>query len=450
MTAPGRLAQLFRPGTAQLAVVVFLALLVRLGILLTLTHPEAARGVFSFPTGSDEADYHHLATNLAQRGAYTLTAEGPPTAKRPPGMILPIALLYKIFGASPWWAVAWVLLCSLLLIPVAGGLARITDGRPAAIWVAWLLAAFLPTLLFTAAGIWSDPPALFFTLLSLRLLLEALPRAQPGRFFAAGLALAAAYLNRPSVGLVIALLGLLIAWQSARRRDVRPLLALVMATSLPILAWGLRNHLVLGEFFLGNTESTAALWGSNNPISAGLEPPVVTEFNGFDLLAEQASGAWKGSWIPLRYITDEAPQQGEEMARHHRHQQRVAAFIRHHPGAFLELMAHKVWRIFSAEPMPPSVLAEAPRKRLLKRLVTLAERWLILLLGGWGVWCLFRHRHPHLLLYGLYLLGGLAVVVIAYVNARIFLPVTGVLIVPAAVGAAEILNRFNLSGGSDL
>ena len=442
MSAPGPFAHLLRPGAAQLAVVMLLALLVRLAVLVAVAHPEVTTGAFAFPAGSDEADYHQMATHLAERGVYQLTASGPPTAKRPPGMILPIALLYKLFGPSPWWAVAWVLLCSLLLVPVAGELARATDGRPAAVLTARLLAAFLPTLLFTSAGIWSDPPALLFTLLSLLLLLRSLPRLDAGKLFAAGLALAAAYLNRPSAGLVIALVGLLIAWYGFRGRHLRPLVAFGLAAGLPILAWGLRNSHTFGEFFVGNTESTAALWGANNPVSAGLEPPALATVNGIDLYAEQASGAFKGSWIPLSYITGDVPPEGDEMGRHHQYQAQVKEFVRGHPGAFLDLVAHKVLRIFTAEPMPPSVLAESPKKRLLKRLVTLGERWLVLLLGGAGLWCLYRRGHPHLLPYLLYALGGLAVVVIAYVNARIFLPVTGALIAPAAVGMAEIVDRL--------
>lgn len=443
MTAKGRLAHLLYPGTAQLAVILVLALLVRLAFLVAIAHPEATSGAFSFPTGSDEADYHQMAIHLAESGVYKLQADGPPTAKRPPGMILPMALLYKLLGPSPWWAVTWVVCCSLLIIPVAGELARITDGRPAAILAARLLAAFLPTLLFTSAGIWSDPPALLFTLLSLLILLRALPKPDVGRLLLAGLALAAAYLNRPSAGLVIALVALLLAWHAVHGRNLRPWVAFLFAAGLPILAWGLRNHHVFGEFFLGNTESTAALWGSNNPVSAGLQPPALDEINGIDLRAEQASGAWKGSWIPLHYIPGgEAPPGTPELERHHWYQQQVRTFVRQHPWAFIDLVAHKVLRIFTAEPMPPSVLAEAPKKRLLKRLVTLAERWLVLLLGGWGLWYLGRQRHPHLPPYGIYLLGGLAVVVIAYVNARIFLPVTGALLVPAAVGVAEMFERL--------
>jgi hypothetical protein len=91
--------------------------------------------------------------------------------------------------------------------------------------------------------------------------------------------------------------------------------------------------------------------------------------------------------------------------------------------------------------MAPSILAEGPRKRLLKRLVTFAERWFILIFGGVGMLLLLRSQPKLFWYFGLYLAGSSAVLFVAYSNARIFLPVTGVLIVPAALAIAEIWNR---------
>ena len=433
-----------RRGMALL-LAMLLALAARLVFLLTMAHPEAARGEFHFPIGSDEADYHRMAQYLAEDGVYRLTPDGPPTAKRPPGMILPMALAYAVFGPSPFWGLAWVMLCSLLLVPLVGALAEQLDPRPEAVVMGWLLAACLPTLLFTSAGIWSEPPALLFSLLALYLVVRVRQEETPGRtldLLLAGTALGFGYLVRPAVGPVIALLFLLFVGEALYyRRGRAAVLAFALAAAVPIVAWGVRNQLVFGEFFLGNTESTAALYGANNPVSAGIEPPALDSVNGFDLHAEQASGAFEGSWIPLTYLSTVPPDDLSEMERHRFFQQAVKDFVVKHPLEFAELVVHKLLRVVTAEPLPPSILAESPNRRRLKHLVTFGERWFVLLLGGAGLAILLRRRDPRLVPYLLFLAGSFAVVVIAYVNARIFLPVTGVLLAPAAVVLGRGLSR---------
>jgi 4-amino-4-deoxy-L-arabinose transferase-like glycosyltransferase len=364
---------------------------------------------------------------------------------RPPGMILPIALAYFLFGPSPFWGLAWVLLGSLLLVPLVGALAEQLDPRPEAVVMGWLLAAFLPTLLFTSAGIWSEPPSLFFSLLALYLVVRARRVETPGRttdLLLAGAALGFGYLVRPAVGPVIALLLLLFAGEALyHRRGRAAVMAFALAVALPIAAWGVRNYLVFGELFFGNTESTAALYGANNPVSAGIELPAIDSANGVDLHAEQASGAFEGSWIPLTYLHHVPPDGLSEMERHRFFKEAVKDFVVEHPGEFAELVAHKLMRVLTAEPMPPSILAESPGRRRLKHLVTLGERWFVLLFGGAGLVMLLRRRDPRLVPYLLFLAGSFAVVVIAYVNARIFLPVTGVLLAPAAVSLGRVLHR---------
>lgn len=427
------------------AVLVLLALLVRLGFFLVVAHPEARQGAFHLLDETDEIDYHRLASTLVETGKYRLFAEGPPTAKRPPGMILPLAALYALFAPSPWLAWLWVLLCALLLVPLLGRMTHQVGGSPRAVVLAMAITALLPTLVFTAGGIWSEPPSLLFTLLALHLLLRAEQRPTGNSRLWAGLSLAMAFLNRPSVGLVIGLLGLWLLWRAwhstARKAALRDLVLFTLVTALPILAWGGRNWWTLGEPFLGNTESTAALWGSNNAVTAGLQPPAIDTFNGVDLHQEAASGAYLGTWVPPYYVADDIPTDLDEMALHHWFEAQTRDFIRRHPGAYLKLVGHKLRRTLTAEPMPPSVLGESPTKRRAKHGVALGERWFLLLFGTLGLVQLWRRRRLAAQYYLLFLLGSLPVVIIAYVNARIFLPVSALLIVPTALCLDGLLER---------
>jgi 4-amino-4-deoxy-L-arabinose transferase-like glycosyltransferase len=365
-------------------------------------------------------------------------------------LVLPVAALYAVFGPAPVLAVGYVLLCSLAVVPVAGALAWASSRRRWASVLAMGLAALLPTLVFTASGLWSEPPALLLTLVSLLLLVRSEGRFdRVGTAALAGLALAVAYLNRPSVGLVIALV---FAWLvvdglfvTRRWRESLPRAAVfALVAALPILAWGARNQRALGGFYLGNTESTAALWGSNNPVTAGLEPPALARVGEYDLEREAAEGRYLGSWVPLSYLEGEAPSRpggAAELERHRRQQRRVREFVFEHPWAWLRLLGYKGWRILTAEPMAPSILGEDPGMRRLKRVVTFAERWFVLLAGGYGMALLARRRPRHAILYGIYAAAGLAVVFLAYPNARIFLPVSVALLPPAAVALAELGER---------
>ncbi len=425
--------------------ILVLALLARLGFLLTVAHPELRSGQFFFPDGSDEADYHQLAVQLVERGVYALSADGPATAKRTPGLPLAMAGLYVLGGPDPRLAVLWVLLGSLGVVAMAGLLTRQLGAGPRAGALAMLGAALLPTLVFTSAGIWSEPPALFLALLGLYFYQEAFLRdveRSEAPLALAGLALAASYLHRASIGPVIVLLGLHASSLAWRRRQVRPLAVFVLLTALPILAWGARNQTVFGHWMLGNTESSAALWGANNPVTAGLEAPVPGPDGTYDRSREAAAGAYRGSWIPLSYLPVQAPPGISEIERQRWFSEQVRGFVREHPGAFLGLLVGKALRVLTAEPLAPSILGESPSRRRLKWAVAFVERWFLLLFGGWGLLSLARQKHPLLPTYGSFLLGSLAVVGIAYVNARIFLPVSILLLLPAALACDRLGARL--------
>ncbi len=437
----------------RLLLFVLLALGVRIIFLVFFAHPEILGGALEPRDDTDEGDYHQLASHLAESGRYSLSLEGPSTAIRPPGTVLPIAALYKLFGPSPGLGVAYVLLCSLVLVVAIGALAQEIDKTPFVVNAAMLIAALLPTAVFTSAGIWSDTPGMLFSLLALLLLLVSRRLGGSRALVAvAGSSLGLAYLNRPSVALLIALLSVLLLVEHRPRLCFRRSIVFAATAATPIVLWGLWNLSTLGSFFIGNTQSTVTLLQANNVVTAGIAPPAIGEAHGMDLYAEYGSGAYRGSWIPLAYFAPDNPWSNRslpEMAAESWLRAEVSTFVREHPLAALRLIAYKGLRILTAEPTPVSVLRESTRKRQLKRLVTFAERWFLILAGVPGLIILWRRQRGTTLYLLLYLATGLTVALVAYPNARILFPVSVALIVPAAVALAEAARRLGFNDSLD-
>ena len=91
-----------------------IALLLRLVAVATIGHSEVLRGDFELK--NDESSYHRPAVTLANEGCYCWAPGGRPTAYRPPGIILPLAALYRLFKPAPEIALGYVLLCGLALV----------------------------------------------------------------------------------------------------------------------------------------------------------------------------------------------------------------------------------------------------------------------------------------------------------------------------------------------
>lgn len=415
-----------------------LALAARLAALLVVGHPEMLRGdlVLAF----DEPTYHRLAKTLATTGRYSMLPGEPPTAFRPPGAILPMAFLYLLFGPSPWVAVAYVLLCSLAIVAVVRGIAMLTtDDRR--VWdMATLVAAVMPTLLWTTTGIWSDTPATLAGLASLLLVLWAVRRPRGwATWVAIGLCGSVAYLIRSSALLTWPIL-LVSAWMlNERTTRVARTAAVLAALVIPVLPWGIRNGIVMGEFLTSATVAGQTLWGANNPVTAGLALPAVRTFQGFDLHEEARAGNYLGAWIPPAYApgTETIPAEAGEMERHDRYVDLTRRFLLENPTAALRLAAYKAVRIVSGESTAPSISGHVGRTAGVKRLLTSGERVALLLFGLSGLWLLFRQGNPTVGWYAGFLVAGLAHVFIVYVNARFLLPVTTVLLVPAAAALVE-------------
>lgn len=168
-----------------LAACVCLAIAVRIAGFLIVGHPEIPRGQLSF--WADEASFHDIAKAVATTGAYSREPGGPATAFRPPGATLPLAALYYVLRPTPYVAFAYVMLCGVAVVLITYRLASVTCGDERVAVAAALLAALLPTQVFTSTGIWSEPQAMCLTLLVLYLLIRddaVAPTGENGRWSA--------------------------------------------------------------------------------------------------------------------------------------------------------------------------------------------------------------------------------------------------------------------------
>ncbi|HVM95610.1 MAG TPA: hypothetical protein VMT89_04440 [Candidatus Acidoferrales bacterium] len=418
----------------RVAIALFiLALVLRLLAVIALGHREILDGQFELK--NDESSYHRPAIALLTDGCYCWAPGGQPTAYRPPGIILPLAALYWVLRPDPRIALGYVLLCSLALVAVVRGLAGATSDDRRVVDAATLFAAVMPTLLWTSSGIWSDIPALLFTLLTLWLVVGGSGRSW--QWLAVGASAALAYLNRPSAVFLFPFLLVAALSQNVRGRQRRNAVILSLSVALPIGAWGVRNWYTLGEPYTGATVAGHTLWESNNPVTAGLSLPAKQFENGIDLWAEARTGAYLGSWVPAEYIPDSQAvdvSRLSEMETYHGYMNLTYAFARDHPAAILQLLLYKAWRLFSAEPVAASISGDTGVFAAAKRTILVAERWVIFLFGTIGLWQLYRTRSTSRHLYAAFAVAGLASVFVAYVNARLLLPFTGVLLVPSAIG----------------
>lgn len=429
---------------SRFVVIATLAIVVRVLALLLVAHPEISQGDFRFT--HDEKQYHAIGATLAEHGRYAVSAAGPPSALRPPGIVLPIAGLYRVLRPEPLIAIGYVILCSVLLILVLGALAEITHGGATVVTLAMVVAAVLPTFVFTSSGIWSDPPAVLFMMAALYFTLRPANVRQADVLWPlAALALSLTYLNRPSGALVVALILPVLGLKSLFSRRFARLSFMVLCAAGPVFAWGLRNQSALGSFFIGNTMSGYAFFTGTNAVTAGVQKPVISEHNGYDLQAEAARGEYLGSAVIPPYVTTEAlpaAVEADELARNAWYNERVSRFVRENPAAYLRLLGHRFIRLLTAEPMAPSVLGEDPRLHRAKYWLTRLERWFVLAFGASGIAWLYRRRHPHRHMYLLFLVGNLAIFGVAWVNARTFMPTAAVLIVPAAIAMDALARRW--------
>jgi 4-amino-4-deoxy-L-arabinose transferase-like glycosyltransferase len=174
---------------------------------------------FSGLVASDDVNYARYARQIVG-GVYSLELHH--QAVRP-GIILPTAFFYWLFGISEWTTVAWPMLCSSLAAALVAFLAGRLYGYTAAI-VAGTLAATFPVDVRFATVLFPEPVVGAFAAAAGVLYWEAGRRASIVLASASGLSLGIAFLAKePAAFLAVAFAA---AWMLDRRWKLAAALAL--------------------------------------------------------------------------------------------------------------------------------------------------------------------------------------------------------------------------------
>jgi len=208
---------------------------------------------------NDSFVYGDIAKNWLEHGVYGLsTPDGPaPAFIRLPGYPAFLAAVFAIFGMEHYRAAIFLQLFVDLgtCLLIADMARRLISDRAAR--AAFLLTGLCPFLANYAAAALTETLEIFFTALALNLALRALNDLSQWRLWAAcGLAVAAAILLRPDGGLLLAAIGLYLAWiliQQVRRGDspwpaVRAGAVLTLVAIAPLVPWTLRNLYTIRRF----------------------------------------------------------------------------------------------------------------------------------------------------------------------------------------------------------
>ena len=362
----------------------------------------------------DQVDYEALADHLAAGRGY-IREDGRPTAFRSPGTALTLAPVYVAAGRERWLGRLWFSLLSAATCALAGLLTARALGH----WPGVLAATFLalhPGHAYYALHFLSETPFAFWLTLAALLADHGL-RGEGSRRAAglAGLALGLAVLTRPQALLVLPLAGIvpLLAPAATRRRRV-PLALLVLGTVLPLGLWVARNQVQLGHAVV-STVGGCTFWGAHNEVVVA-DPGRI------------------GDWIEVTSLPAWEQVRGDdEVEVDRRCWEQGKAFVRDQPGLLPRLVGWKLVRLFDPLPFPTNPLLNA----------AIGLTWLVqapLLLIG----LVFLRRRDRLLfaLVVLPLLSLLATTVLFYGSARFRQGYVGLLVVPAAAGAAALVERI--------
>src|SRR5262249_13692415 len=136
------------------------------------------------------------------------------------------------------------------------------------------------------------------------------------------------------------------------------------------------------------------------------------------------------------------PPGSPEIAVYHHQVESTVAFVSSQPWAWIRLLGYKLARLPTLESYAPSVTTETGTRRVLHRAVTLLEFWFIVLWGAAGTWQLVSSGSRSGYWYVCFALAGLVNVVVTYPNPRFLLPLTSVLIPPAALAFTRSWRRI--------
>jgi hypothetical protein len=213
--------------------------------------------------GSDAPAYALLASNLLHHRGYTYAGE--PTAFRPPGYPVFLALMTLIFGRFYIAATRFVqFLVCIATAWIGGRAAKILFGGPAGD-MAFLLGLVVPTQLFASAQILSECLATFFVSIFLYYLVRELKSPAARNEIGMGLSTVIdAYVRFNGAALAV-IGGLTVIREHGKRRWVA--LGFTMVLPLLLIApWLIRNQIVFnGKVFFSTQQGYNEVQGVLTP-----------------------------------------------------------------------------------------------------------------------------------------------------------------------------------------
>ncbi len=372
----------FAGGSAGLAALFLVALLAR----LTYTVAMGGRELQTRITGAqnDPAAYDWEAQNLLEHG--NIGFRGQPSARRAPAYPVFLAGVYAVLGHSYFAArlVQMVMDASISLL-IAGMLRRL--GRSVAGWLSGLLYALYPPFIFNAAEIMTEGLVLFFTALTVYLLVRAGDDLRRWRFvLLGGLSAGALYLTRENYILLIPLLAIVLLSATAAAWRVRCACVGLLALGFMIFygPYLVRNCLVFRAVLVTGTS------GSENflrGIASGLYGPKL--------------GSSGQPWNWYQYIRDQGllpyweyydPANAgkpfmDEVAADRRARELALQLIRENPGFFVTYGLRKVEFLLLNRD-----LTSTPHRADLLRTGVSAAYYVSLVLGLTGLVIALRRR----------------------------------------------------------
>lgn len=232
--------------------IIFVALAMKLTLLFVVAPlaMNAYAGVYHAESFTDLYDY--LAGNIASGNGYRFFPDTAETTLRSPGYPLLLAAIFLFFGKSMIAVKIVNVIMTVLTAYIVGLLVhRLSSHRGAAIAAA-LIFAFHPAVLVAESRAGVETLATLVTALFVLLLYAALKSGRPGSYFLAGAVLGFDILVKGTPLLfpvVLAMYLLFYARTSARLKSVSiNLAAMVVAISLVLSPWIIRNYQLTGKF----------------------------------------------------------------------------------------------------------------------------------------------------------------------------------------------------------
>ena len=368
----------------------------------------------------DERVYHGLAQTIVESHVYSLNGSEP-SVYRPPGYAGLLAALYSVWP-SVYAAKLLNAVCVGLIAWLAGLMAERV--RPGSGWIAAVLLAGYPLLQYTSTTLYPQTVSLLLLLASLWI---AFGSVDKGRMVAAGMLFGAQILMVPSFMLLLPFFALAVTWskwgtgtqaESLRSRVTAVAIFCTMA-ALVVAPWTLRNYVVFGEVV---------------PVSAN---------GGVNLLAGNCeyAGANTGGQAVNPYRA--ATQGMTEIERDRYFKAQAYRWIEENPAAAAKLYVLKFANYFNFK---NEVVAAAENPGRLGTLVLFVTQYAMMALVLVRVWMARSRPLDNLekAIIFIYLLNGL-ISAVFYTRLRYRLPFDGLLMVVAAVAAADLLARWRVA-----